>query len=209
MNKKNNRSYKLEPPSIILGFLGLLVSTVIVLFTPIVFLIMTIYPFLWWAFALIAKTLQPLKNIMNTLKKYKGIAFVKQKTSYKPYRLNSKRGDSSALFFNRIILKKTNDINFNRETLKDIRLEILNLPKASFKRSYLKNVNLSYLNFKNADFEEADLRKSNLCFTNMNSANLKRTKLSGAYFNQQTKLPFSKEKAKGRGMAFLKTNHFY
>jgi TM2 domain-containing membrane protein YozV len=68
--KQNLKFYYSEKSGkFLLGLAGFVITTFIVLLTPIVFLIVTLYPFLWWSFAAIAKAFKPISDSLYTLKK--------------------------------------------------------------------------------------------------------------------------------------------
>ena len=81
-----------------------------------------------------------------------------------------------------------------------------NLSGANLSDANLSGANLSGVNLSGADLSEADLGDAGLGRTDLAGANLAGANLVGAFANSSTKFPdgFTKEKAKFRGVIFLK-----
>lgn len=103
--------------------------------------------------------------------------------------------------------------NYSQLYLVDKDFHDSELPKANFEGANLhhvnfKHTNLWHANFRNcdlgeADFTDADLQEADLRNANLIKSKLERANLRGAVFNPHTRLPFTHEKARNKGMVFV------
>ncbi len=97
---------------------------------------------------------------------------------------------------------------FIRTRMKDANLEFANLKGAFFRSSNLRGVCLKMANLHKAIFKNVNLENANLMFADLRGARmaevtLQGANLSGAKFNENTVLPFSKKEALDRDMIFV------
>lgn len=188
------------------GIVTLVVISTIV--APLVIFSAALYGTLWVIFQAIRKSYQAVYLKTNHIKGgimnyeeewirfeiYKYIGIAKGRLSHSQRRLSG--GDLAA-------------IDLSGKNMNEAQIDNVDLSGADLEKACLLRANLAYSDLGNANLKTADLRQSNLCFANLEAANLKGADLAGAYFNQQTQLPFTKSKAKERGMVFLRTAYSY